>query len=81
MRRLLPCLFAAAALAAGCAPTQRDILVQQTALYTKCDHVQVDCVDDACSNISGGPWTALACGTRYNCTNTGGHIVCAPLPQ
>jgi len=64
--------------ALGCAPTARDILTQQTAQYTQCGQVQVECVDDACSNAGGGPWNALACGTRYRCTNTAGHIVCVP---
>jgi hypothetical protein len=65
----------------SCAPTMRQALVQDTAVYTQCDHVQVDCVDEDCSNVQGGPWMATACGTRYRCTNTSGHVACVPLAE
>ena len=69
---------AAFLLVCSCAPTVRQGLVHDTAVYTQCDFVQVDCVDEDCSNVAGGPWMATACGTRYRCTNTSGHVVCAP---
>ena len=77
MRRLLPALLLLAG-SLGCAPTMREILIDQTAQYTKCGHVNVDCSDDNCSNVAGGPWRAMACGTQYRCTNTAGNVVCAP---
>lgn len=79
LRLLLPLLLLVGPLA--CAPTMREILTDQTAQYTQCGHVVVECVDDACSNVAGGPWTATACGTHYRCTNTAGQVVCVPQPK
>lgn len=81
--RLVLLLLAVVLSSAGCVPTltMRQILINDTATYTQCDHVEVECVDEDCSNVQGGPWMATACGTRYRCTNTGGHVVCAPTPQ
>lgn len=79
MRRLLwTCSALLMLCAPGCAPTMRQILIEQTAQYTRCNVVEVDCVDDNCSNVAGGPWTATACATRYRCTNTNGQVVCTP---
>jgi len=72
-------LFASCMPGYGYSPRQH--LATATANYTRCGHVVVDCVDEECSNVRGGPWTATACGTRYRCTNTAGEVVCAPLPQ
>jgi hypothetical protein len=73
-------LFAVALLSliASCAPSMRQVLINDTATYTRCNFVEVDCVDEACSNVQEGPWMATACGTRYRCTNTGGNVVCVP---
>jgi hypothetical protein len=79
--RLVLLLLAVVLLMVGCAPTMRQILIHDTAVYTQCDHVEVECVDEDCSNVQGGPWMATACGTRYRCTNTGGHVACVPTPQ
>lgn len=68
-------------LGCSCAPSMRQILTNDTAVYTRCDHVEVECADEECSNVQGGPWMATACGTRYRCTNTGGHVVCAPASE
>jgi len=62
----------------ACAPSVRQQLEMDTATYTQCDYVQVDCADDTCSALQGGPWMATACGTRYRCTRTAGQVVCAP---
>ena len=79
MRRLLlPFVLASFLATLSCAPTMRQILTDQTAQYTQCGVVEVDCVDDNCSNVAGGPWMATACATRYRCTNTNGQVVCAP---
>lgn len=76
-------LFALLLLAASCTPymTERMQLMHDTAAYTACDHVEVECVDENCSNVAGGPWFAMACGTRYRCTRTAGQVVCAPVPK
>jgi len=81
--RLFIALIATALCAALCAcgPTIRETLMMDTANYTQCGHVDVECVDDDCSNVQGGPWMATACGTRYRCTNTAGEVVCVPKPQ
>ncbi len=68
-------------LCGSCGPTIRQSLMADTAAYTQCNEVDVECVDEDCSNIQGGPWMAIACGTRYRCTNTSGHIVCVPEPN
>jgi hypothetical protein len=65
-------------LVSACAPTMRQILTDQTAQYTQCGVVQVECADENCSNVAGGPWMATACATRYRCTNTNGKVVCEP---
>ncbi len=75
-RLLLPFLLVVGLLA--CAPTMRQILTDKTAAYTKCGTVMVQCVDDACTNVAGGPWRAQACGTLYRCTDTAGNVVCVP---
>lgn len=64
----------------GCAPTMRQVLINDTADYTQCDHVDVDCVDEDCSNVAGGPWMATACATRYRCTRTASQVTCVPQP-
>jgi hypothetical protein len=77
-RSLLSVFLLVCSSAVGCAASMRQMLVEQTAQYTRCGHVEVECVDENCSNVAGGPWMATACGTRYRCTNTGGHVVCVP---
>jgi hypothetical protein len=76
--RLLLALLLAFGLSAGCAPTMHQILIEKTATYTQCGHVQVECSDPDCTNVAGGPWIATACAVRYRCTDTGGHVVCVP---
>ena len=76
MKRLA--VFVIAGLLCGCGPTVREALLEDTANYTQCDYVQVDCVDEDCSNVQGGPWNASACGTRYRCTRTAGQVTCVP---
>jgi hypothetical protein len=79
MRTLIPSLgFLIASFSLSCAPTMQQILTDQTAQYTQCGVVQVECSDENCSNVAGGPWMATACGTRYRCTNTNGQVVCVP---
>jgi hypothetical protein len=74
-------LLAIVFLCCSCAPTMRMILTDRTAVYTQCNYVEVECVDEDCSNVAGGPWMATACGTRYRCTETDGNVVCAPMPK
>ncbi len=64
----------------ACAPTMHQILIEKTAAYTQCGHVQVECSDADCTNVAGGPWMATACATRYRCTETAGQVVCVPQP-
>lgn len=71
-------VFLICGLVGACAPTMRQILIEQTASYTQCDYVAVDCVDEDCSNVQGGPWNATACGTPYRCTRTAGQVTCVP---
>lgn len=63
----------------GCAPTLRETLAMDTAEYTHCDHVEIDCVDEDCSNLRGGPWLSTACGTRYRCDRVNETVTCVPL--
>lgn len=56
----------------------RQTLTLETADYTQCDHVEIECVDEDCSNLQGGPWMATACGTRYRCSRTNDEVTCVP---
>lgn len=76
--RFVAALVLALVPGAGCAPTMHQILIEKTATYTQCGHVQVDCGDPDCSNVAGGPWNATACAVRYQCTETAGQVVCVP---
>lgn len=79
MRRWLLCaLLLLGGAMLSCGPTIHQALIMDTASYTQCDHVQVDCVDADCSNVQGGPWMATACGTRYRCSRVNDNVTCVP---
>ncbi len=84
MRSLLAALAILAALTVtacfGTVPlTMRQQNHHDTSAYTNCQQVQVDCADEACSNMKDHGWNATACGQRYHCTRAAGQVVCAPI--